>query len=166
MSRTAAEASGILNESEVGCVGLDIDSFKTCIFKLYGDEIKWNTLQSNSIKFMERNHDRRIIENKWSDVIELGKTTYKAWHDEYHRCTNPPINRFWSGKKLARKEKRNESKENKENCKFHNHALSRTQLVLPKPEEHCSKWWKKYNARLPTDITYVGDKAYLLLCPS
>ena len=168
MSTAAAEASGISNANELGCVGLDVDSFKTCIIKLYGDETKWEVFQFNAMGFMERNHAQSIIEKKWSDILELGKSTYNAWLAAYHQCKNShksnPEN--WGWHKHVRKWKGNVTKEIAVNCKFHNHALSRTEFAVTLPKEHCSKWWKKYKSRLPTDTTYVEDKAYLLLCPS
>ena len=51
MSRVDAESVGNSIDSEVGRVGLDIDSKKKKgIITLYNDEIKWKALQSNALE--------------------------------------------------------------------------------------------------------------------
>ena len=168
MSRAAAETFGISNENKVGCVGPDIESFKTCIIKLYDDEKEWKALQSNSLTFLQKNHDHSIVESKWSDVIKLGKATYKGWYEAYRLCKKASKKHHRGRNKSGRRREKESSGGNRKtvHCEFHNHALSRTKLEVKIPKEYCSKWRKKYDSRLPTETTHVGDKAYLLLCSS
>ena len=77
MSKISADAFRISTESNVTCVGEDIQSFKDCVISIYENEEKWTAIQKGGFDFIRQTHSVDFIQSKWKRVIDQSMENIK-----------------------------------------------------------------------------------------
>ena len=72
----SAASFRIDEESDISCVGKDIQSFKKCIIEVHNDEKKWNKIQKKGFGFIQKSLNGKLLRKKWSKLIKHGKTLF------------------------------------------------------------------------------------------
>ena len=86
MSKLSADAFRISTESNVTCVGEDIQSFKDCVISIYENEEKWTAIQKGGFDFIRQTHSVDFIQSKWKRVIDQSMNIAKDLrHNELSR---------------------------------------------------------------------------------
>ena len=120
------------------------------------DKKRVSTYNSNAIihgmEFLQTNNDHSIIESEWSKIIMLANDTRERWYREFNECQDIKKEKkkkkkkkntySWGWKNPAvpvEEDNVNPIKYNNTDCKFHDHALSQTELAATIPKEQCAK---------------------------
>ena len=85
MSKFSADAFRISAESNIACVGEDIESFIKCVISLYENEDKWNSIQKGGFEFIRQTHSLEFVQSKWKRLIDQSmKNIIDDRHDFAH----------------------------------------------------------------------------------
>ena len=76
MSQFSATSFKISEESDISCVGKDVQSFKKCIIDVYNNKMKWDRIRMNGFTFVNETHNKTVFLRTWSKLIENGKKMF------------------------------------------------------------------------------------------
>ena len=71
MSSLAAAGFQISQESSIGCVGQDDESFKNCVISAHNNENHWTLMQRRGLAFIEKTHNPMELAKTWADIISF-----------------------------------------------------------------------------------------------
>jgi len=86
MSGLSAKSFGLSASDGVGCIGENDSSFAKCILSAHNSRSVWETRQRSGFDFIRTTHNRGIMMNAWSEVIDTAMLRIEPWEQCNTTC--------------------------------------------------------------------------------